>query len=88
MHIEHELKEIRAALSRIEGLLSASSKHAGPPKKKISTPSQEEDFTGASGGVRLLISKGYFSSAAALPKLWKRLKPTDIYTASRGFTTR
>jgi hypothetical protein len=76
MDVEKEIKEIKNALLRIEQMLENSRPvKDSTTSKKISRhdKSSDEDFAGATGGIRLLIAKGFFKQRRAMSEVIQAL---------------
>ncbi len=64
------VREIQALLKDLERHLSISStqKYRTPVRK------QDSDYSGASGGIKMLVEEGYFKETRALPEVTMRLR--------------
>jgi hypothetical protein len=87
MDIEKEIKEIKAALLRIEQRLGATT---GTKRKEGLAPSAPQsadldDFSGAIGGIRLLVSKGFFKQRRSMGEVIQALSDEGYLYSKQAF---
>lgn len=89
MNLENEIKEIKAALARIELAISGQDKTQASRKKSIRKDVSENDdddnFSGATGGVRLLISKGFFKQRRQFGEIKSTLQADGYLYSKQAF---
>lgn len=89
MDLQKEIKEIRAALERIEQALAGHSKASRQAKSKVGKKPAEigenADFSGPAGGLRLLLSKGYFKQRRQFADVMQTLKADGYLYRKQAF---
>ena len=70
------IQSIRISLGELEGHISLDSEKAAPlGKRSLARKRQSVDYTGASGGIRMLIEEErYFKEPKSLPEVVVRLR--------------
>lgn len=88
MNIENEIKEIKATLARIEAALSGQSATQDSQKGRRSKAvkgKNDEDYSGATGGIRLLISKGFFKQRRQFAEIKSTLQADGYLYSKQAF---
>lgn len=69
---EKTIKELKRRINRLEKAVFGDGKK---PRKKV----ERKAFTGAKGGIQLLISKGFFKKKRTAPDVKKELENNDYF---------
>ena len=86
MDIEKEIKEIKNALLRIEQKLDKGpQKNNSSRQKSAPEDSVSDDFGGATGGIRLLVSKGFFKQRRAMGEVIAALNGEGYLYSKQAF---
>lgn len=81
MDIESELKKLAARLDKVEGLLLSPRR----TKQRLEPSRVKDNHAGATGGIRLLVSKGYFRSKRKFPEIIAELKKQGYLYSKQAF---
>ena len=79
MNIEKEIVDLRARVEKLERALNPK-----PTTKSAAAPVKDE-FKGATGGVRLLISKGFFRTRRLFSDVTTELKSEGYLYSKQAF---
>lgn len=79
MNIEKEITELRSRVEKLERALNPKS------NAKIAATPIKDEFKGATGGVRLLISKGYFRTRRLFSDVTAELKSEGYLYSKQAF---
>jgi hypothetical protein len=77
MNVEKEIEQLKARVERLERTLA--------PTPKSKAPTKGADFKGATGGVRFLVSEGYFRSQRIFGDIIAELKKRGYLYSKQAF---
>jgi hypothetical protein len=80
--IEAEFKKLAARVEKLERATFGTGKPAG---RKSAPATATDDFTGATGGIRLLLSKGFFKTKRLFPEVTSELKAEGYLYSKQAF---